>query len=188
MVRAHACGTPSRTRTPTSGPKPSTASPPPGCGCANSPVPKAGFRDALRLRAELADGHGAAHSRLGLGETALLARDWGRAVRHLARAQADLTAHGDGHGAARALTLLGQAKARAGDSSGGERELRTALAAFETLGAPDGQARTLELMGRVAQADGDRERARERYEQARKLARPLSPATVRRLEERLREL
>ncbi|WP_327393349.1 tetratricopeptide repeat protein [Streptomyces sp. NBC_01186] len=149
---------------------------------------EAGFRDALRLRAELADGHGAAHSRLGLGETALLARDWGRAVRHLARAQADLTAHGDGHGAARALTLLGQAKARAGDSSGGERELRTALAAFETLGAPDGQARTLELMGRVAQADGDRERARERYEQARKLARPLSPATVRRLEERLREL
>jgi hypothetical protein len=43
-------------------------------------------------------------------------------------------------------------------------------------------------MGRVAQADGDRQRARECYGQARKLARPLSPAAVRRLEERLREL
>ncbi|GAA2612298.1 hypothetical protein GCM10009863_27500 [Streptomyces axinellae] len=152
------------------------------------PSAAAGFRDALRLREELADGHGAALSRLGLGEIALLAHDWGSAVRQLARAQVELTAYGDGHGAARALTLLGQGKARAGDSRGGERELRTALAAFETLGATYWQMRALELLGQVAHADGDRERAHAHYAQARRLARHLSPATVRRLEERLREL
>ncbi|MDJ1135013.1 tetratricopeptide repeat protein [Streptomyces iconiensis] len=146
------------------------------------------FARAVTLREAVGHRRGTALTRIRLGEIATLRQQHARAVEHLTRAHADLTAEGDPYDAARALAFLGEARAQGGDREAGERELRDAYAAFQALASPRWQVRSLEMLGRIAQAAGELPRARDLYEEARQLSRPVSPAETRRLEERLREL
>ncbi|MFJ2631752.1 tetratricopeptide repeat protein [Streptomyces sp. NPDC087422] len=148
------------------------------------------FQQALAIREVIGYVRGAALSRLCLGDIALASGDPRGAIDFLSRARADLLAVPDPYDAARALAFLGRAHAAEGirDLDGAERQLTEALAEFAAAGSVHWQGHVLEMLGQTSAERGDREKARDWYEQSLAHYAPVSPLDARRLKDRLRSL
>ncbi|WP_150130608.1 tetratricopeptide repeat protein, partial [Streptomyces sp. 150FB] len=148
------------------------------------------FTEALTLREEIGYTRGAALSRLCLGDVALASGRPRDALALFTRARADLLAVPDPYDAARALAFLGHAHAADGirDFDTADRHLRQALREFAATGSVHWGARVQEMLGLSALGRGERQTARDWYEQSLAAYTPVSPADTRRLHERLRNL
>ncbi|MDT0445840.1 tetratricopeptide repeat protein [Streptomyces johnsoniae] len=145
------------------------------------------FTEALTLREEIGYRRGAALSRVRLGELALEAGDFARAVTFLRRACADLDAENDTYDGTRAGALLGFALVQQGDEREGLGRLHTAREHFAATGSGFWHGRVLDMLGQLAARRGDAAGAREFFEHALPLLTAAGAPEAERVAERLKE-
>lgn len=147
------------------------------------------LNQALTISEAIRDTHGAALTRILLGNIAAGRRDWFTAHTFLARARAGLLTAPDPYNAARALAFLGRARARCGYYDAGIGELEQAHHEFGETGAHHWSARTQEWRGEAARDQHRMEDARLWFTAARtRYAALHSLPDVKRLDEQLNGL